>query len=144
MKNSRPGQSRKTFTLGQYLSYPLCYPRNKNSNPMNTTEPKNAFLLLRANGWSLRSIATKLGIPKSTLFDWESDPVTHRTINVFKSIQIEKLQEQYIPSFEEELQKLSTCLNRVERALEKQNFENMRPEFLLRTSLQLRSRLNNL
>src|SRR5438034_6727290 len=111
---------------------------------MQTTEPKNAFLLLRANGWSLRSISQELGIPKSTLFNWESDPPTRRAINVLKSLQLEKLQERYIPSFEEELQKLSTLLGRVESALAVQDLYAMRPEFLLRTSLQLRSRLNKL
>src|SRR2546425_5472961 len=111
---------------------------------MQTTEPKNAFLVMRANGWSLRSISQQLGVPKSTLFNWESDPATSRAINVIKSLQLEKLQEKYIPSFEEELQRLSTCLSRVEHALDKQDFEAMRPEFLLRTSLQLRSRLNKL
>jgi hypothetical protein len=99
---------------------------------------------MRANGWSLRSISKELGVPKSTLFNWESEPALSRAINVFKSLQLEKLQERYIPSFEEELQKLSTCLSRIESALEKQDFDAMRPEFLLRTSLQLRSRLNNL
>jgi len=111
---------------------------------MHTAEPKNAFLVMSANGWSLRSISEKLSIPKSTLFNWESDSATRRAINVMKSLQLEKLQEKYIPSFEEELQRLATCLCRIERALEKQDFEAMRPEFLLRTSLQLRSRLNKL
>src|SRR2546421_4013293 len=126
------------------MSHPSCYSRNKSSNPMHTTEPKTAFLVMRANGWSLGSISRQLGVPKSTLFNWESDPPTRHTINVMKSLQLEKLQEKYIPSFEEELQRLSTCLCRIERALEKQDFEAMRPEFLLRTSLQLRSRLNKL
>ena len=45
---------------------------------MQTTEPKNAFLHLRANGWSLRSISQELGVPKSTLFNWESDAPTRR------------------------------------------------------------------
>ena len=111
---------------------------------MHPTEPKNAFLLMRANGWSLRSISQQLGIPKSTLFDWESEPPTRRTINVLKSLQVERLQEQYIPSFEEELQKLSNLLSRIESALSRQDFDDMRPEFLLRTSLQVRSRLNKL
>src|SRR5437899_5070500 len=111
---------------------------------MHPTEPKNAFLVMRANGWSLGSISRQLGVPKSTLFNWESDPPTRLTINVMKSLQLEKLQEKYLPSFEEELQKLSTCLCRIERALDKHDFEAMRPEFLLRTSLQLRSRLNKL
>jgi hypothetical protein len=111
---------------------------------MNPTEPKSAFFFMRANGQSLRSISAKLGIPKSTLFDWESDPPNRRMINVLKSLQLEKLQERYMPSFEEELQKLSTCLDRVEGALEKHDYGAMRPEFLLRISLQLRSRLHKL
>jgi hypothetical protein len=111
---------------------------------MHPTDPKNAFLLLRGNGWSFGSISKKLGIPKSTLFNWESDFSTRRAIDVMKSLQLEKLQERYIPSFEEELQQLSSCLFRVERALEKQDYDAMRPEFRLRTSLQLRSRLNKL
>jgi len=80
---------------------------------MHTTEPKNAFLVMRANGWSLGAISRQLGVPKSTLFNWESDPANHRAINVMKSLQLEKLQEKYIPPFEEELQKLSTCLCRI-------------------------------
>jgi len=60
---------------------------------MHTTEPKNAFLVMRANGWSLGSISRQLGVPKSTLFNWESDPAIHRSINVIKSLQLEKLQE---------------------------------------------------
>src|SRR2546421_7322059 len=108
------------------MSYPTCYSSNKTLNRMQLTDSKNSFLLMRANGWSFRSISEKLGVPKSTLFNWESDGSTRREINVMKSLQLEKLQERYIPSFEEELQKLSTCLSRVERALEKQDFETMR------------------
>src|ERR1051325_2105643 len=61
-------------------------------SPAKQPKSKNAFLHLRANGWSLRSISTKLGVPKSTLFNWESDRETRRTIDVLKSLQIEKLQ----------------------------------------------------
>jgi len=107
-------------------------------------ETKERFIVLRANGWSFRSISSKLGVPKSTLFNWEADTATKRAIHVIKSIHIERLQEQYLPSFEEELQKLSTCLARIEHALEKHDFDSMRPEFLLRTSLQLRARLQKL
>src|SRR5438552_3417326 len=111
---------------------------------MHPTEPKDAFLHLRANGWSLRSIAEQLRIPKSTLFDWEADPPTRRLINVLKSMRIEKLQEKFIPSFEDELQKTSSLLDRVESALGVQDFFSMRPEFLLRMSVQLRTRLQKL
>jgi len=108
------------------------------------SDEKDQFLLLRANGWSLRAISKKLGVAKSTLFDWESDSVTRRRVDVLKSLQIERLQEQHLPSFEEELIQLSSCLARIERALDKHDFENMRPEFLLRTALQLRTRMQKL
>ena len=85
---------------------------------MHPTGPKNAFLLLRGNGWSFGLISKNLGMPKSSLFHSDSDIATRRAIDVKKSPQLEKLQERYIPSFEDGLQKLSTCLCRVERALE--------------------------
>jgi hypothetical protein len=109
---------------------------------MHPTEPKNAFLVMRGNGWSLGRISKQLRVPKSTLFHWESEPLIRRTINVFKALQLEKLQEKYIPSAEEELTRLSTCLARLENALDKHDFDRMRPEFLLRASLQVRSRLH--
>jgi hypothetical protein len=111
---------------------------------MNPTEAKSAFLSLRANGWSLRSISKEIGVSKSTLFDWESDPGTRRVINSLKSIQIENIQEKFIPSFEEEVEKLSSLLTRVEGALGVQDFYAMRPEFLLRMSVQIRTRLQRL
>jgi len=111
---------------------------------MHPTEPKDVFIIMRGNGWSLGKISNKLGVPKSTLFHWESEAETRRSIDVYKSVQLEKLQEKYIPSFEEELGKLAGCLARVEHALEKHDFETLPPQFLLRTSLQLRSRLHKL
>ena len=123
---------------------PQAPPASRSSRPSVNEDLKNSFITLRANGWSFRSISQKLGVPKSTLFNWESNRETHRAIDVIKCIHIERLQERYLPSFEEELQKLSGCLARIERALEKQDFDKMKPEFLLRTFLQLRSRLNGL
>ena len=111
---------------------------------MHPTEPKNVFIIMRGNGWSLGKISSKLNVPKSTLFHWEAEEETRRSIDVYKSVQLEKLQEKYIPSFEEELGKLAGCLARVEHALEKHDFETLPPQFLLRTSLQLRSRLHKL
>jgi len=99
-------------------------------------------MLMRANGWSLGKISENLKIPRSTLFEWGGE--LQKEIHFVKCFQIEKLQEKYLPSFEEELQQLSGYLARVERALQNHQFEEMRPEFLLHTALQLRSRLNQL
>src|SRR5436853_7883973 len=87
------------------------------------------------NGWSLGKISEKLNIPRSTLFEWGGN--LQQEIHVLKCYQLEKLQEKYIPSFEEELQQLSSYLTRVERALEKHEFDNMTPEFLVQTAKQL-------
>src|SRR5258706_14536380 len=107
---------------------------------MHTNEEKAAFLVLRANGWSLDKISRKLKVPKSTLFRWESDQ--RAQIHMIKCVQIEKLQEKYLSSFEEELQHLSSYLARVENALAKHEFDSMRPEYLLQAALHLRTRLN--
>src|SRR6266850_8382665 len=107
---------------------------------MHPLEPKAAFVVMRANGWSLGKISEKLEIPRSTLFEWGGE--LQKEIHVVKCFQLEKLQERYIPSFEEELEQTSTYLARVERALQKHDFDNMRPEFLLHTAMQLRSRLH--
>lgn len=109
---------------------------------MHSNEEKAAFLVLRANGWSLAKISNRLNIPKSTLFHWETE---HRAqIHMVKCIHVEKLQEKYLPSFEEELQHLSSYLARIETALAKHNFDSMRPEYLLQAALHLRTRLNKI
>jgi hypothetical protein len=123
---------------------PVPAPQHEDKNSKEKNEIKNRFIGLRGQGWSFRSISKKLGVPKSTLFNWESDTANRRAIKVIKSIHVERLQEQHLPSFEDELVKLSTFLARIERALEKHDFDSMRPEFLLRTSLQLRTRLQKL
>ena len=61
-----------------------------------------------------------------------------------KYLQIEKLQEKFLPTYENELQQLTGYLARVEEALAAQDFSKMTPEFLLQTSLQIRTRLNKM
>src|SRR3954463_8482846 len=107
---------------------------------MHSTEPRTAFLVMRANGWSLGRISQRIGVPRSTLFYWEREK--RETIHAMKCLQIEKLQEKNIPSFEEELQHMSASLTRIESALEKHDYQKMRPEALLYASMQLRARFH--
>src|SRR6266404_3871293 len=109
---------------------------------MHPTEQQTTFVLLRANGWSLGKISDKLGIPKSTIFHWDCE--RRAEIHLIKCMQVEKLQEKYAPTYEEELQQLASYLARVEQALQQHSFEHMRPEFLLQTAIHLRARLNKL
>ena len=128
--------------LGPPLSHPPCYPENQKLRLMHTPEEQATFMVLRANGWSLGKISDKMKIPKSTLFHWDCQ--CRNEIHKIKCLQVEKLQERYAPSYEEELQHLAAYLTRIEQALQKQRFERMRPEFLLRTALNLRARFNKL
>src|ERR1044071_9166205 len=109
---------------------------------MHPLEPQAAFMVLRSNGWSLGKISQKLNVPRSTLFRWDSD--LRKEVHFARGLQIEALQEKYIPTIEDELQHLSTYLQALETALQKHDFAQSRPEFLLRTALQLRSRLGRL
>src|SRR6266850_1494595 len=69
---------------------------------MHPLEPKAAFMLMRANGWSLGKTSEKLKIRRSTLFEWGGE--LQKEIHFVKCFRVEKLQEKYLPSFEEELQ----------------------------------------
>src|SRR5688572_20364947 len=100
------------------------------------------FTFLRANGWSLAKISKELNVSKTTLWDWDN---RHQAeIHFFKHLQLEKLQEKFIPSYEEELAQLRSLLNRIEAALKGKEFSLMSAEFLLQLSLQLRNRLGKM
>jgi len=100
------------------------------------------FIILRANGWSLGHISYKLNVPKSTLHDWhikyQSD------INTIKFMRMEQIQCANAPTYEEELARLSTYLNRVEAVLSNRSFEDLSTTSLFYFGLHLRSRFHRL
>ena len=106
---------------------------------MHPTNKIGSFLTLRANGWSLDRIAKHINVSKGTAWSWD---VKHQAeIHLLKHMQLERVQEQYLPSYEEELKSLALQLTRVEEALAKQDLATMGPAFLMQTSLQIRDRL---
>jgi hypothetical protein len=138
------------------MSNPLCYSKIKNlitiqrlthssTHPkhlMHSTNKIGSFLTLRANGWSLDKIAKHINVSKGTVWSWD---VKHQAeIHLLKHMQLERVQEQYLPSYEEELKGLALQLARVEEALAKQNLATMSPAFLMQTSLQIRDRLSKM
>jgi hypothetical protein len=109
---------------------------------MHPTTKIGSFLTLRANGWSLDKIAKHINVSKGTIWSWD---VKHQTeIHLLKHMQLERVQEQYLPSYEEELKGLALQLARVEEALAKQDLATMGPAFLMQTSLQIRDRLSKI
>jgi len=100
------------------------------------------FMTLRANGWSLDKIAKQINVSKSTLWGWD---VKHQNeVHLLKHMQLERVQEQYLPSYEDELKSVSTQLNRIEEALAKHDLSTMTPAFLMQMSLQYRDRLSKM
>jgi hypothetical protein len=109
---------------------------------MHPTSKIGSFMALRANGWSLDKIAKHINVSKGTLWSWD---VKHQAeIHLLKHMQLERVQEQYLPSYEEELKGLALQLTRVEEALAKQDLATMGPSFLMQTSLQIRDRLSKM
>ena len=109
---------------------------------MHDTSKLGSFMALRANGWSLAKISRELNISKSTLWEWDNKQ--QNEIHLLKHLQLEKLQEKYLPTYEEELSKLRSYLDRLEVALENQDFTKMGPEYVLQMALQLRARLGKM
>ena len=106
---------------------------------MHDYSKSTRFIALRANGWSLARISKDLTVAKATLWAWDSK--YQAEIFFLKHLQLERLQEKFLPSYEEELSQLHSLLERVESALQRQDFAKMGPEFLLQMSLQIRTRL---
>ena len=82
---------------------------------MHSPTKLGSFMALRANGWSLAKISKQLDISKSTLWEWDNKHQSE--IHFLKHLQIEKLQEEYLPTYEEELQQTAALLGRVQHGL---------------------------
>jgi hypothetical protein len=109
------------------------------SKPRHDSPKLTSFITLRANGWSLASISLEINVPKSTLWEW--DTKHQDQIRRLKQVQLEKFQERFLSTYEDELARLSFYLITIEAALKKCRFDDMSPAFLLQTALYLRSRL---
>jgi hypothetical protein len=109
---------------------------------MRTQKELTEFIVLRSNGWSLAKISKHLNVPKTTLFRWEEKNVD--TIHLLKYVQLEKIQEQYVPSYEEQLKDTHEHLTRIQDALKQQDYTKMSPEFLLQMNFQLQTRLDKI
>src|SRR5687767_3480941 len=109
---------------------------------MHDTPKLTSFLTLRANGWSLTKISRQIDVPTSTLWDWDNK--RQNEIHFLKHLQLEKLQEKYLPTYDEELASLRSYLDRLEATLEKSALVRMEPGQLLQAILQVRSRLSRM
>jgi lambda repressor-like predicted transcriptional regulator len=72
---------------------------------MHIEETQHKFMELRAQGWSLRHIATELHVSKTTLVEWNRAFASD--IQSLRAAELELLKEKIIASREEELDRLA-------------------------------------
>jgi transcriptional regulator with XRE-family HTH domain len=79
---------------------------------MHITDTNGKFLELRAKGWSLARIATRIGVSKRTLIAWQHQ---HRQeLRLLRAVELEALQEKILASHKAELTRLARRLDVIE------------------------------
>ena len=106
---------------------------------MTTTEKKEQFIILRAEGLSYSKIASQLHISKSTCSKWEK--TLSQKIRTAREGRLEDLFKLYRISREEHIKKLGDVLTRIEKALEKADLTTIAPEKLLKLKLEYEEKL---
>ena len=86
---------------------------------MHSTETHTQYIELRAKGHSQRKAAERLGIDRSTALEWDQK---HRSeIQNRRAYEMEGMQEEFLPAYEEELLFLSRELNSINDELRKRD-----------------------
>ena len=103
---------------------------------------KTQFIELRAQGRSLARIALDLDISKRTAVDWNHQFQTE--IVSLRQFELEAIHEKFALTFERELSHLAKQQNAVEQELATRDFRRVPTEKLLRLSLMLRRKIQDL
>lgn len=106
---------------------------------MKQPEKIDQFIILKAQGKSLASIAAALQISKSTAFDWSKQHA--EAIKDAQRQRAEELQDLYHREQDEHRQRLKDTLQRIDKALEAKDLEEIPPAQLLRLKLEYLDRL---
>jgi lambda repressor-like predicted transcriptional regulator len=109
---------------------------------MHSTETKNQFIELRAQGRTLASLASQLGVSKRTLIDWNRQSAPE--IQALRAVEIEALHEKILASHEQELTRLGAFQRKLDDELANRAVETIPTDKLLRLSLLLRREIRAL
>ena len=109
---------------------------------MYTSEKRDKFVELRAQGWSLSHIATELDITKRTLVDWNRDLATE--VQSLRTLELELVQEKILASRQEELDRLYRLQKDIADELGNRRLKYIDTEKLFRLSLDLRHEIERL
>ena len=109
---------------------------------MHSTETKNQFIELRAQGWSLSRIATHIGVSKRSLIDWNRE--CHDEIQELQALETEALHERILASHEQELRRLTGHLTAIENELAQRSPKALNIRELFRMSALIRGQIHDL
>lgn len=106
---------------------------------MKQQEHKTEFIRLRAEGKSLRSIASEIGVSKSTLSEW--DKQLSAEVSQLRRENLEELYSSYGMAKEARIQRIGDTLRRIDEALAQVDLSALSPEKLLDYKLKYQAAL---
>lgn len=104
-------------------------------------ELQQAFVQYRAKGWSLRRIARRLKVSRTTLSNWQAE--LEEEIASLKAIELEGLFEQYYISKENRIRLLGEQLKRVRTEISKRDLSDIPTDTLMAMLLKLSEALKD-
>src|SRR2546422_1007441 len=107
---------------------------------MHTTQTKNEFVKLRAQGWSFARISSQLRVSKPTLLAWNRQHLSQH--HSPRAQELKALQESLVP--EEELFRCITHLRAVEQELASRTFQQVPTDQLHRFAALLHERITEI
>lgn len=108
---------------------------------MKSTEQKQAFIRLRAEGKSYRAIEKEIGVSRSTCSEWEKELRTE--IGRLRQESYEELYTQYGMTKEARIRRLGETLRRIDSALDAVDLSALPPEKLLDFKLKYQAALRD-
>ena len=99
---------------------------------METSNIKERFIELRAQGYSFDRIAKELGKAKQTLIDWSKD--LQEEIANRKALELEALYEKYYLLKENRLQTFGAMLTKIKAEVERRDLSDVPTDKLLAVS----------
>ena len=102
---------------------------------MKSTETKEAFVQMRAEGKSYQDISKALGVSKQTLIDWSKDLC--EDIQNLKSIRMDALHEQFALTKEARIKTLGEALGRIKIEISKRDLSDVSTDRLFDILLKM-------
>jgi hypothetical protein len=106
---------------------------------MHTQDTKDRFIELRVRGWSLARIAAEIGVTPRTCIAWQKQFKTD--IEDLQTAHREALEERIFNTHEEEMTRLASLLNSVDRILAEKSLQTLPPTDLFRLMIALRKEI---